>query len=791
MLLVGILFGYLLYLEVVYHVGSFGVTACNPLLTIAFLMIVASLEALLVGKAAQKWKKPVFWIVAILDYVFFFAQFVYMGIFKQPLLMKAVMLGAGDALSDYWREALEGVLAALPFLALMAVPLVIAGILIRFKKLSLPEFHSMQVLRAILAAGMGVIFAVTFLMIGKYIKTDYYEDYTEFFDPLTVAEKMGVTVMVQRDVALNVEKLAGDIWMQLTQNDSKGSGSLEDLAAENKQGQSGMLDGVSDNDLEKDTISQPDEEGDATDPFPDEGEPAEEITDTSPNELPIDWAKLANEASSKAESWLVEYMSAQEPTKKNEYTGLFEGYNLIFLTAEGFSPYVVREDITPTLYRLTHSGFVFTNYYVPVWSTSTSDGEYVNLTGLVPDGQFSMRESGDNDMAFSMANYFIRRGVGCMAFHNNSLSYYNRHITHNNIGYIFKAAKLGDLSEKEWGDSIFPMENPNYWPASDLSMMKGSMPEYIEQESFHIYYMTVSGHMNYNFAGNRMSSINRDAVAGLDMSENARAYIACHVELDKALEYLLQQLEEAGQLEKTVICLSADHYPYAMEQSQMDELAGKSVADYLDLYRNNLILWNAGMTDQPIIVDKVCGAMDLLPTLLNLFGFEYDSRLYAGKDIFSEDEGMVIFKDRSFITDTVIYDRNKKVTTWRADLMDAGILNNEIAGYIEERGIAGIYEDYQKADAETGILRIAGSMQQLDSEDARTRYFEEKQQEVKDRYQFSAYILENDYYHAIMGALPEEYQFDRTNPAANWERAGDTETPDETESTSEAGEDVP
>lgn len=71
--------------------------------------------------------------------------------------------------------------------------------------------------------------------------------------------------------------------------------------------------------------------------------------------------------------------------------------------------------------------------------------------------------------------------------------------------------------------------------------------------------------MNYTFTGNYIAYKNKDKVAHLDMSENARAYLACQMELDLALENLLRQLDEAGQLENTVIALSADHYPYGLE----------------------------------------------------------------------------------------------------------------------------------------------------------------------------------------------------------------------------------
>ena len=54
---------------------------------------------------------------------------------------------------------------------------------------------------------------------------------------------------------------------------------------------------------------------------------------------------------------------------------------------------------------------------------------------------------------------------------------------------------------------------------------------------------------------------------------------------------------------------------------------------------------------EPIKVNKIGSSLDILPTVLNLFGVEYDSRLLIGKDILSDSEPLVIFSDRSFITD--------------------------------------------------------------------------------------------------------------------------------------------
>ena len=135
------------------------------------------------------------------------------------------------------------------------------------------------------------------------------------------------------------------------------------------------------------------------------------------------------------------------------------------------------------------------------------------------------------------------------------------------------------------------------------------------------------------------------------------------MELDKALEYTLQYLEETGHLEETVLCLSADHYPSGLEQETRTELnGGESVDMRFDVYHSTLILWSDSMTE-PVRVTKPCSSLDILPTLSNLFGLEYDSRLLMGRDILSDSEGLVVLSDRSFLTESGRYDAAKDTFT--------------------------------------------------------------------------------------------------------------------------------
>ncbi len=364
------------------------------------------------------------------------------------------------------------------------------------------------------------------------------------------------------------------------------------------------------------------------------------------NTMNINFAKLIAEEKDETINNMHLYFENTEPTVKNEYTGKYKGYNLILITAEAFSPYAVDENLTPTLHKMVYGGYYFSDFYTPVWGVSTSDGEYVACTGLIPkSGVWSFYKSGDISMPFVMGNQLKKLGYKTLAYHNHTFDYYKRNISHPNMGYVYKGVGNGLIVEKKW-------------PESDLEMMEVTMPEYIDDAPFHAYYMTVSGHLRYNFLGNAMSSKNRKYVKDLPYSEPCKAYIACQIELDRAMEYLLQKLEEEGLANKTLIALSADHYPYGLENNEIDELAGHTLERNFELYKNHFILYTKGMV--PKVIKKPCSSLDIIPTISNLLGLEYDSRLLMGKDILSDSEPLVIFGNRSFITDKGRYNSENK-----------------------------------------------------------------------------------------------------------------------------------
>ena len=337
---------------------------------------------------------------------------------------------------------------------------------------------------------------------------------------------------------------------------------------------------------------------------------------------------------------LNEYVQSLTPSKQNAYTGMFAGKNLIFITAEAFCAEAIIPELTPTLYRLATKGIQFTDYYQPA-GAGTTGGEYQNVFGMLPTaGGMSFKRTADDTNYFTMGSQLNRLGYYGIAYHNNDYTYYDRHRTHNNIGY--SEGFMG------WGNGMEEFVEPT-WPESDLEMFQGTVPTYIDKQPFNIYYMTVSGHSNYNPAYHAICKKNWDVVKDLPYSKPVRSYIAANLELEYSLAYLMEELEAKGIADDTVICISADHFPYGLDDDgalgympYLSELYGYKVWDYLSRDHSRLILWCGMLEDMdPIIVDTPTSSLDILPTLSNLFGTEFDSRLMPGRDVFSDAPALV------------------------------------------------------------------------------------------------------------------------------------------------------
>jgi phosphoglycerol transferase MdoB-like AlkP superfamily enzyme len=388
------------------------------------------------------------------------------------------------------------------------------------------------------------------------------------------------------------------------------------------------------------------------------------------NELDIDFDSLIENETDESIKNAYTYLKNNIVTEKNEYTGYFEGKNLIFILAEGFNSIAVDKDLTPTLYKMINQGFNFTNYYSPVF-LSTTGGEFQAMTSLIPTQEIlGYWRNNSPYLPYSLGNAFSSIGYTTQSYHNWSYKYYGRNKTMPTLGFSNYTACGNGLEEKI---------NCSWLP-SDVDLINASFDDYASNSPFVTYYISVSGHAPYNFTGGNSISIkNKEKVENLPYSDSVKAYLSAQIELDSALNTLINKLEEKGILDDTVIVLTGDHYPYTLTTDEINEISNYERDETIEVNHSNLIIWNN--KEEGVTIDKVASQIDVLPTVLNLFGISYDSRLLLGNDIFSSAEGLAIFSNRSWISDSGKYITNKGFTkTISEDVSDdyVDVMNNRV-----------------------------------------------------------------------------------------------------------------
>lgn len=625
----------LLSLELILHILAYGAPEGDFWMVVGFSTCAASVIAILLSFLPEK---PRFYgelLLTALLIVFFGSQVVYYLIFG-TLYSAALMQQGGQAITNFWKETLLVMVQNLHWVLLTLA----TGLLLwPFRKLRGREqsgWFCREVLLAV--AVLAQLLSLHGIQAeGKGYFSDYYFYHSDSTTTDQAAQRFGLLTAFRLNIFGTLGQESQDDYYVPTET-------------------------------AKPTEPQP--------TVPEETQPQQtQPTETEPpppeyNILDFDFAALNAMTDNEKRLAINEYVASLPGTQKNAYTGMLADYNLIVLCAESFTTAAIHPELTPMLYRLSHEGFVFENYY-NTWPNNTTDGEYSLCMGLYPDGSrdkeaSSFYASRGNYLPFCLGNVFTQQaGIPTYGYHNYKGYYYGRDESHPNMGYQMKFAKDG-------------MEFTTSWPSSDLEMMEQSVDDYLSADTqFHAYYMTFSGHMAYERDANPMARRNWDKVKDLDIGDAAKCYLSCNIELDKALTYLMERLEEAGVADKTAIVLAGDHYPYGLYDRYYKQLLDYEL-DVFNRYKSTLIFWVGGM--EPVTVDTYCCNVDILPTILNLWGFDYDSRLLAGTDIFSDGQHVAVLSDKSFYTDLVWVNANTGEVRWQVpqEEVPEGYIDNMI-----------------------------------------------------------------------------------------------------------------
>ncbi len=360
------------------------------------------------------------------------------------------------------------------------------------------------------------------------------------------------------------------------------------------------------------------------------------------------WKDLIDKETNKNYNTLNKYFISNNTSFTNDFTGYFEGKNLILIMLESGSNLINNPDLYPNLSKLYNEGWTWKNYYSPRNSCSTGNNELSGMTSLYTIYNNCTANVYKNNTYFeSIFNLFNNKGYLTNSFHDHFDAYYYRTTIHKNMGSS-KFYKVQDMHIKyghSYGD----------W-ASDAEMMKFYLKTLDDRDTsvpFMSWITTVTSHMPYS-----SSSIYNDLYYDMmptEYSKDVRRYMSKLKVVDEAIGVLLEGLEERDILDDTVIILYADHYPYGLNSKDLSKAYGYEINIDNNAEQVPFIIYNSKLT--PKVFDDYTSYINITPTVANLFNLDYDSRIYMGTDILSDDyEGMVIFADGSWKNDIAFYD---------------------------------------------------------------------------------------------------------------------------------------
>lgn len=579
--------------------------------------------------------------------VYYIAQFVYYKIFRTFLSLVSIG-GAHDAMN--FKSVLFATLRANWYVILLFLLPLICLVLLNRLKFTFDRGRigeSNGVLKGVIVqtASSAVMWIAAICLLAVH-GTGAYTPYSLFHGRYVLElsmNKLGVVMTTGRDCTVMITKSNSDKTFELAES------------ALDIQGRSNSMSSLSSDKENQNSKSSGNESSNSA-----SGSNSTESSE--PQYVPqidenINFTQLYNSTDDDELKSITAYFSGVQPTYTDEYTGMFKNYNVVFVTAESLSTYGISKEATPTLYKIYHEGFEFTNFYNPLWYHSTIDGEFANCLSQYPaSSKWSFEESADTYQPYALGNILNSQGYKSYGYHDFDATYYDRTSTHPNMGYTtFKAIGAG-------------LDIPDHVMYSDLECIEAVYNDFIDDDHFNMYLMSFSGHLPYNYDNQYICQKNREEaeslLSGKGYSDEAVAYVAAQMELDKALEYLMDKLEEAGKLDNTLFIVAPDHYPYGLSDGVYNELAGKDIEDDdFELHRNQFGIWSSSMK-KPVVTNKLCASIDILPTVLNLLGADFDSRLLAGRNILSDSDELVIFADQSFITDKIKYDAATGETTY-------------------------------------------------------------------------------------------------------------------------------
>ena len=398
----------------------------------------------------------------------------------------------------------------------------------------------------------------------------------------------------------------------------------------------------------------------------------------------------------------IEYFTSDDVDQydgENKYTGIFEGYNVVFIHMEGMQTYLMDLEFngveaTPNLNRIANEGMFFSRFYPQVSIGTSSDTEFTLTTSLMPAASGAVFTQYYNRDYITIPKLLKEKGYYTFSMHGNYASMWNRSTVHPALGY-------DDMYFEDTYTYIEDADDPNNLEyinlgISDKKFFEQVVPIMENIEATYTNYMgtviTLSNHSPFKFLDKYgeydMSTTYQecDEITGAceDVTTNylygtsVGNYIMSSHYADAALGEFFEYVNNSDAFDNTIFVLYGDHdaklsrndlnylYNYDYKTGELKSEDDPTYVTYdeydHELNKNTpLIIWTKDESIRRKIrgeIDYVMGMYDVMPTIGNMFGIE--NPFAMGHDIFNiKEDNYVVFPNGNFVTDLIYYNNSE------------------------------------------------------------------------------------------------------------------------------------
>lgn len=383
-----------------------------------------------------------------------------------------------------------------------------------------------------------------------------------------------------------------------------------------------------------------------------------------------------------------EFYSEKNESKTNEYTNIFKDRNVIVIHAESMQNVALNtsfngNEVTPNVNRLKNEGIYFSNYYAQASGGTSSDSEFTFSTSLLPVTNGAVAISYWNREYETLQKLLKKDGYRTISMHANTGDFWNRNNFHKKLGY-----------DKFYSKQDYNIDEVIGLGLSDKSFFKQSVEklkkEKEENGKFMATMIMLSNHTPFDdldkygeFDVDIKEQVTKTNENGEEVTEDVSYpymegtklgnYFKSVHYADSALGELVNELDEAGLLENTVLVIYGDHDAKLPKKDYVrlynydkttDEIVDKTSEGYVDVdyYKYELdrsvpfIIWTKDKKFNKTI-NTAMGMYDAMPTIANMLGVKPTYAL--GHDIMNLDDNIVVFPNGNWLTNNIYYNSQK------------------------------------------------------------------------------------------------------------------------------------